>query len=224
MANPFSGFIGILGGSFNPVHNGHLRMAIEVRERLGLSRVDLLPAKVPPHKGESGLLDFEVRLSLLRLAIQGVESLGVCALEGEMPAPSYSYSTLTRLREMDPSAAFVFVLGSTDFLTLPHWHRGLELPLLTDLAVVDRLGLGQEAVDAFLDRHWAWSAEKDGARRIAGGRRVVLLSMARLDISASMVREKFCAGLEICGLVPETVRERMLSAPRVFMDCWNSSP
>jgi len=221
VANPFSGFIGILGGSFNPVHNGHLRMAIEARERLGLSRVDFLPAKVPPHKGESGLLDFKLRLSLLRAAVQGVEGLGVCALEGEMPAPSYSYATLTRLRELDPSAAFVFVLGSTDFLTLPHWHRGLELPLLTDMAVVDRLGLGQEAVDAFLNRHWQWSVEEGGARRIAGGRRVVLLPMARLDISASMVREKFCAGLETSGLVPEAVRDRMLADAHVFADCWN---
>jgi nicotinate-nucleotide adenylyltransferase len=223
VANPFSGFIGILGGSFNPVHNGHLRMAIEARERLGLSRVDLLPAKVPPHKGESGLLDFELRLSLLRLAVEGVEGLGVCALEGEMPAPSYSYATLTRLRELDPSASFVFVLGSTDFLTLPHWHRGLELPLVTDMAVVDRLGLGQKRVDAFLDRHWEWSFEDDETRRIAGGQRVALLTMARLDISASMVREKFCVGLEIGGLVPEAVRERMLCAPHVFTDCWNES-
>lgn len=224
MANPFAGAIGILGGSFNPVHNGHLRMAIEAREALGLSRVELLPAKVPPHKGESGLLQFELRLSLLRDAVQGVAGLGVCALEGEMPVPSYSFATLARLRELHPAGAFVFVLGSTDFLTLPQWHRGLELPLVTDLAVVDRLGLGQEAVDGFLDTHWDWSAEEDGVRRIAGGRRIVLAPMARLDISASMVRKKFCAGLEISGLVPEAVRGRMLADPHLFKDCWNSLP
>lgn len=221
MANPFSGAVGILGGSFNPVHNGHLRMAIEVREALGLSRVDLLPAKVPPHKGESGLLPFGLRLSLLRLAVEGLEGLGVCALEGDMPAPSYSYATMVRLRQANPSAAFVFVLGSTDFLTLPHWHRGLELPLVTDMAVVDRLGLGQDAVDDFLDTHWAWSVDEDGARRIEHGRRIVLVPMARLDISASMVREKFRAGLETGGLVPDRVRERMLAQRRVFTDCWN---
>ena len=224
MANPFAGFVGILGGSFNPVHNGHLRMAIEAREALGLSRVDLLPAKVPPHKGESGLLDFELRLSLLRAAVQGVEGLGVCALEGEMPVPSYSYATLARLRELSPASTFVFVLGSTDFMTLPHWHRGLDLPLVTDMAVVDRLGLGQEAVDDFLDAHWDWSVDGPGIRRIAGGRRIVIAPMARLDISASMVREKFCAGLEISGLVPEAVRGRMLADSHLFTDCWNSLP
>lgn len=221
MANPFSGAVGVLGGSFNPVHNGHLRMAIEVREALGLSRVDLLPAKVPPHKGESGLLPFELRLSLLRLAVEGLEGLGVCALEGDMPAPSYSYATMVRLRQANPSDVFVFVLGSTDFLTLAHWHRGLELPLVTDMAVVDRLGLGQDAVDGFLDTHWDWSVDEDGARRIAHGRRIVLVPMARLDISASMVREKFRAGLETGGLVPDRVRERMLAQRQVFADSWN---
>jgi nicotinate-nucleotide adenylyltransferase len=215
--------VGILGGSFNPVHNGHLRMAIEAREALDLARVDLLPAKVPPHKGEAGLLDFGLRLTLLRLAVDGVSGLGVCGLEGEMSVPSYSHATLTRLRESFPATSFVFVLGSTDFMTLPDWRKGLELPLLTDIAVVDRLGLGQAAVDRFLDEHWEWSVEGPGVRRIAGGRRVVLTTMPRLDVSASLVREKFCAKLEVSGLVPDVVRERMLAEPHVFRDCWNLS-
>ncbi|UTF51684.1 nicotinate (nicotinamide) nucleotide adenylyltransferase [Desulfomicrobium sp. ZS1] len=224
MSRPLFGSVGILGGSFNPVHNGHLRMAIEAREALDLARVELLPAKVPPHKGESGLLDFGLRFSLLRQAVEGVEGLVVNALEGEMPVPSYSYATLSRLREMFPATNYVFVLGSTDFLTLPDWHRGLELPLLTDIAVVDRLGLGQAVVDGFLDTHWDWREEGPGVRRIVAGRRVVLVPMARLDISASMVREKFCAGLETSGLVPEAVRGRMLAEPHLFKDRWNVSP
>lgn len=205
------------------MHNGHLRMAIEVREALDLVRVDLLPAKIPPHKGESGLLDFGLRLNLLRLAVNGVSGLDVCALEGELPVPSYSHATLTHLRELFPDTGFVFVLGSSDFLTLPDWRKGLELPLLTDIAVVDRLGLGQDAVERFLDTHWDWRKEEPGVRRIAGGRRVVLTTMPRLDVSASLVREKFCAGLEISALVPDAVRERMLAETQLFKDCWNLS-
>lgn len=215
--------VGILGGSFNPVHIGHLRMAIEAREALGLERVDLLPAKLPPHKGEAGLLDFDERLALLRLAVAGVSGLAVSALEGEMPVPSYSHATLTRLRELFPATGFVFVLGSTDFLTLPDWRKGLELPLMTDIAVVDRLGLGQAAVDRFLDAHWQWHEEGPGVRRIEGGRRVMLVTMPRLDVSASLVRDKFRAGLDLSGLVPDAVRERMLAEPHVFRDCWNLS-
>lgn len=215
--------VGILGGSFNPVHIGHLRMAVEAREALGLLRVDLLPARVPPHKGQDGLLDFDLRCNLLGLAVDGVCGLDVCALEGDMPVPSYSHATLTRLRELFPATGFVFVLGSTDFLTLPDWRKGLELPLMTDIAVVDRLGLGQAEVDRFLDAHWAWREEGPGVRRIEGGRRVVLTTMARLDVSSSLVRDKFRAGLELSGLVPDAVRARMLAEPHVFRDCWNLS-
>lgn len=222
MAEPLAGSVGILGGTFNPVHNGHLRMALEAREALGLSRVDLMPARVPPHKGTAGLVDYGLRLELLRAAVDGVEGLGVSDLEGDMPAPSYSIATLMRLRELFPAVNHVFVLGGTDLPTLPEWHRGLELPLLADLAVVDRLGLGIDAVDRFLDTHWAWEEEGPALRRIVGGRRIAFVAMPRLDISASMVREKFCAGLETSGLVPEAVRRRLRDRRGLFLDCWQS--
>ena len=165
----------------------------------------------------------QAQMDMARQAVEGVEGLGVCALEGEMPVPSYSHSTLVRLAELFPGTRHVFVLGSSDLLTLPDWHRGLELPLLADMAVVDRLGLGLDEVDRFLATHWRWSEEGTGLRRIAGGRLVAFVPMARLDISASMVREKFCVGREVRGLVPEAVRGRMLAAPRQFSDCWNTS-
>ncbi|NLW81491.1 MAG: nicotinate (nicotinamide) nucleotide adenylyltransferase, partial [Desulfovibrionales bacterium] len=72
-------------------------MAIEVRETLGLKRVDLLPARIPPHKSSSGLLPFSLRLDLVREAVQGIDGLEVSDLEGQMPVPSYSYLTLVRL-------------------------------------------------------------------------------------------------------------------------------
>ncbi|GAB6112424.1 nicotinate-nicotinamide nucleotide adenylyltransferase [Desulfomicrobium salsuginis] len=224
MPNPLAGSVGILGGTFNPVHNGHLRMALEAREALGLARVDLMPARIPPHKGEVGLLDFDTRLGLLREAVEGVDGLGASDFEGGMPVPSYSFATLTRLRELAPNVNHVFILGSTDLLTLPEWHRGLELPLLADLAVVDRMGIGLDRVDGFLDEHWRFEKEGPGLRRIAGGRLVAFVSMPRQDISASMVRDKFCAGLETSGLVPEAVRRRLRGEPRVFLDCWQSQP
>jgi nicotinate-nucleotide adenylyltransferase len=224
VGNPLAGSAGILGGTFNPVHNGHLRMALEALEALGLSRVDFMPAKVPPHKGRAGLLDFSSRLAMLREIVDGVEGLGVNPLEGDLPEPSYSCDTLARLGELHPGVNHVFVLGSTDLLTLPEWRRGLELPLLTDLAVVDRQGLGLDTVDRFLDTHWNWEAEGPTLRRIEGGCRVAFVSMPRMDISASMVRDKFCSGLETSGLVPEPVRRRMREDPRLFRDCWNTKP
>jgi len=223
VASPLAGSVGILGGTFNPVHNAHLRMALEALEVLGLARVELMPAKLPPHKGAAGLLDFPLRLQLLRQAVDGVDGLGVNALEGEMPEPSYSHATLSRLRELFPAENHVFVLGSTDFLTLPAWYRGLELPLLADIVVVDRLGLGQDTVDNFLSDHWRWQEDAPGVRRLEGGRRVAFVPMPRLDISASMVRERFLAGREVSGLVPEAVRRRMRSDAPLFTGCWKST-
>ena len=184
-----AGAVGIFGGSFNPVHNGHLRMAIEAREALDLKRVDFAPAHVPPHKPELGLLPFALRLELIREAVVGVDGLGVSAIEAEVDGPSYSFETMARLRAASPDTPFVFIMGSTDFLTLPDWYRGLELPLTTDIVVADRSGLDLAAVDRFMSAHWTWRAEGLRVRRIEGGRCVVFLTIPRLDISASLVRE-----------------------------------
>lgn len=213
------GSVGILGGSFNPVHNGHVRMAVEVRETLGLSRVDFLPAQVPPHKSVSGLLDFSLRLELLLLAVRGIDGLAVSALEGDLPVPSYSYSTLEYLQRAHPEVNYAFIMGSGDFLTLPSWYRGLELPLLSDIIVVQRQDVELEAVDRFLDEHWQWTDAGHGVRRMPSGRRVFLISIPRLEISASLVRERFLAGRELAGLVPQNVRQRMLG-DSAFAACW----
>lgn len=223
MPDLLSGSVGILGGSFNPVHNGHLRMGIEVREELGLDRVDLLPARVPPHKGCQGLLDFEIRLELLRAAVSGVAGLGVNDIEGRMAVPSYSHATLTRLVQDCRPVNHVFVLGAADLLTLPAWHRGLELPLLIDMAVVDRHGLGREAVEDFLGRHWCLQEKDVRGWTLGQGRRVDFVSVPRIDISASMVRARFMAGRDLVGLVPDVVRQRMTTEPSLFRACWKSS-
>lgn len=215
-----SGSVGILGGSFNPVHNAHLRMAIEAREALGLDRVELVPAPVPPHKEESGLLPFSMRVELLRLAVADIPGLAVNDIEGEMPGPSYTYATLSRLAAVRPDCNHVFILGSTEVPTLLFWHRGLELPLLTDMAVVDRLGQSADLIDAFLTEHWSWHRDGDGVRHIAGGRRMFVLNMPRSDISSSLVRARFLRGKEIAGLVPESVRCRLQTEHELVRACW----
>ena len=216
------GSVGILGGSFNPVHNGHVRMAVEVREALDLSRVDLVPAKVPPHKGTAGLLDFSLRLELLHLAVDGVQGIAVSGLEGELPVPSYSYSTLEYLRRTQPGVNHVFIMGGGDFLTLPDWHRGLELPLLADIVVVRREDVALEAIDRFLDRYWQWSCEGHGVRRVSGGRRIFFLSIPRLDISSSLVRDRFLACREVAGLVSEGERAALVRHGELCRRVWRT--
>lgn len=212
--------VGILGGSFNPVHNAHLRMAIEAREQLGLDRVELVPAPVPPHKDAGGLLPFALRVELLRAAVADIPGLAVNDIEGGMPGPSYTFITLRRLAALRPGINHIFVLGSTEVPTLTHWHRGLELPLMTDMAVVDRLGQSEDMLDAFLTAHWSWSLDTAGVRRIDGGRRILVLRMPRSDISSSLVRERYLRGQDIAGLVPDCVRSRLLADGDRVRACW----
>ena len=102
--------IGILGGTFNPVHIGHLRLATAVAEALRLKHVDLMPCAVPPHKADSGLLSFEMRVSLLQGALETPPNaapsdarLQVSTLEGELPHPSYTWNLITEWRKRHTS-------------------------------------------------------------------------------------------------------------------------
>ena len=134
--------IGILGGSFNPVHIGHLRLALEVLEApvAALEYVELLPCAEPPHKPREGILPFELRSALLEVAGRRIPRLRVNRLEGMRSGPSYTWDTLTAYAAQYPGQRPVFILGGEDFATLPQWFRGLELPQLADFVVVPRAG------------------------------------------------------------------------------------
>lgn len=125
--------IGIFGGSFNPVHIGHLRFVIEVKERLGLDRVDLVPCANPPHKPSSDLLPFDLRFQMLADACRELDGIEVNDIESHLEGPSYTHRTLEEYRRREPDARPMFILGTLDLLTLPSWHRG---PELTDIASI----------------------------------------------------------------------------------------
>lgn len=223
MAKKLQGAVGLLGGTFNPVHNGHLRMALEVREALDLARVDFLPAKSPAHKAGDNLLDYSLRLRMIADAISGVDGLGICTIEGQLPEPSYSLVTLMHLQNIEPKVPYAFVLGSNDLLTLLQWHQGRQIPYITDLIVVGRAGVDQQAVYEFLDQHWDCERVSDHMFHVQGGRRIFFVPIPRLDISSSLVRKKICLGQEIFGLVPDLVRQCLLARLNSIQNCWDST-
>lgn len=197
--------IGILGGSFNPVHIGHVRMAIEVRERLGLDRVELVPAKEPPHKDGADILPFEFRMELVEQAIGDIPGLGVNPLEGERSGPSFTCDTLTCYRTEQPATEISFILGASTFLELPNWRRGLEIPDLASMIVVNRWEAA-EAVEGFINEQWP-EAEKaeENVWAFGEGHTVRLLDIPRLDVKAGLIRRHWLERRDLSYLVPSAV-------------------
>lgn len=193
----------MFGGTFNPVHLGHLRAAEEVREALGLDRILFVPAKLPPHKGTSGVAPPEVRVEMVRRAVKGNPHFEVSDLELTREGPSYSVDTLRNLRETAaPDTRIWFLLGSDSFREIHTWHRYEELFDLVDLGVMrrppDRSPVPPPA--SIADR---FTPLGEGYRHVSG-RETRFVSVTLLDISATYIRRALHEGRSIRYLVPES--------------------
>lgn len=212
--------IGILGGSFNPAHTGHVRMAIEVLERLGLDRVELVPAKQPPHKKGTDILPFALRKELVECAIEGVPGLGVNPLEGERPGPSFTCDTLHCYRTEQVEAELTFILGASTFLELPKWRRGLEIPDMASMAVVNRWEAADE-VAGFIAEHWpAAERKEEGVWAFPEGHWVRLIDIPRLDIKGGHIRRRWLEGRSLRFLVPPGVERLLNEKAREVEEYW----
>lgn len=206
------GPIGLLGGTFDPIHIGHLRLAEEARESLGLAELRLVPAGEPPHRG-TPRCPAEHRLAMARLAVADNPLLTVDDCEVHSDGPSYTVLTLERLRaQVGPAQPLVLILGADAFEGLPSWHRWQELFGLAHIAVANRPGYAPHG------RRWpsVLSPELDAACR---GRRLshpdqlraapagalLPFDMTPLAISATHIRELLAQGHSARYLLPAPV-------------------
>lgn len=206
-----AGPLGILGGTFDPVHNGHLRAAVEVLESCRLSGMRLVPAGQPPHR-RPPVAPADLRLRMLRAAVEGDTRLSVDDRELRRRGPSYMVETLTSLRAEIGQRPLCLVLGADAFLGLPTWHRWQELFGLAHLIVIDRPGW-QLTVAGELARQLANRRDEDVAalaRAPAGAIRVQAIT--RLEISSSAIRALVAAGGDPRFLVPDAVRELFMKS------------
>lgn len=212
--------VGILGGTFNPIHIGHVRLAIEARERLGLDRVELLPSSIPPHRSDPDMLPFEIRYELARLAVKNAPGLAANPLESARPGPSYTFDTLSELKKMLPGDELWFIMGAGEFTALGSWRKGLQIPAMVNLAVADRGGSIAEA-EEFLKRQWP-GAEQVGLHRWKNpaGRLVAMFSVPVIELCASDIREKWRKGASIHGLVDARVEEELRSRRAEVDEFW----
>lgn len=206
--------LGVLGGTFNPVHAGHLLLAESFRERLALDRVLFVPVGEPPHKPARGLVDALHRYAMVSLAVAGHPAFAVSDVEVRRAGPCYSVDTLAILAREWPGARLYFLLGSDAFLDLPTWHQPERLGTWATLAVGARAGVAFDpdgpAARAVLDRlglrgFLRVGVPEDLAR--AEGGAVLLVPTASLPVSARDIRRRLAAGESVRYLTPPAVAD-----------------
>ena len=184
--------VGILGGTFNPPHIGHLVCAQEAHAQLELDVVVFMPVHAPPHKELEEDPGAEHRVELCRLATAKDGRLAVSRLEVDRSGPSFTVDTLTELHESSPEDRLIFIVGGDMARSLPRWREPERVLELAELAAAERAGAGREEIAATL-------------AELPGGDRVRFFEMPRIDVSSSLVRERVAAGLPIRYLVPDDV-------------------
>ncbi len=184
--------VGILGGTFNPPHLGHLVCAQEAYLQLRLERVMLIPARIPPHKAVEDEPGPEHRLALCRLAIEGDERFTVSDVEMRRAGPSFTVDTLEELHSQAPDSEYFLIVGGDIAAGLPSWHEPERVLALATPAVAERQGTSRAAVDAAL-------------RSLRGGERSQFFAMPSIEVSSTMIRRRVRAGEPIRYLVPDAV-------------------
>ena len=184
--------LGVLGGTFDPIHVGHLVLAERAREQLELERVLWVPAGEPWRKGHAVVASKGVRVAMVERAIAEHPEFEVCRLEVDRPGPSYTVETLAELKELHHDSELVFVLGRDALEDLPNWREPERIIEMALLAVACR---GAECLSG------------EALERLLPGlaARVVWVDMPRVDISATALRQRAAEGRSLRHMVPEGV-------------------
>jgi len=184
--------IGLLGGSFDPIHCAHLQLARSACDELALDAVWFIPAGQPWQR-DTLAASPQQRWDMVNLAIAGLPGLRACDIELKRDGPSYTIDTVRELRTAHPQTAFTFILGADQLRNLPTWNGWREIVAQVDLAAARRPGYDDSAPPELL------------AALAAHGHRLHRLDMAEIDLSATRVRERMALGLPLAGLAPAAV-------------------
>jgi nicotinate-nucleotide adenylyltransferase len=190
--------LGLLGGTFDPVHLGHLLLAECCREQLRLDRVLFLPAAVPPHKRDCQLTPAPQRIEMLELAITGHEPFAVSRLEVDRGGVSYTVDTLRHFRQEDPEGDLFLLMGADMLHDLPHWHEARNVCQLAIVATVRRAGTG--------DLDYTALAAVTSPERIELFRQHQV-EMPAIGLCSTAIRRRVSAGQSIRYQVPRSVEK-----------------
>jgi nicotinate-nucleotide adenylyltransferase len=214
--------IGLLGGTFNPVHQGHLKAAAEVLRKTGLSRVLFIPSYIPPHKETEGIASPEHRFAMVELAVAGHPRFVASAVEIEAKDKSYSIVTLEKVRAAHPDAWIFFLLGIDAFLEIEAWRSYQEVLGKCHFIVISRPGFrladARNALDeSFAGRIHALRGSMPAGDALLERFRIFIMPIHALDVSSTDIRRRIKQGLPIRGLVPEAV-EAYIKKHRLYQE------
>jgi nicotinate-nucleotide adenylyltransferase len=198
--------LGIFGGTFNPIHFGHLRTAEEVRERAGLHKIIFMPSGTPPLKTE-GLADASHRYSMAKIATDSHTDFVISDLELFNQAKSYTIDTTERLLSIYAGDDLYLMLGIDAFLDIDKWRQPDRLTGLIDFILLTRPGYSIEALEGspYIDSLLPSERNRPKEYRLKGGRNAFLIDVTALYISSSMIRQLIGEGRSIRYLVPDSV-------------------
>lgn len=200
--------VGLLGGTFDPVHNGHLFIAGAVHQRLQLDAVLFVPAASPPHKVDYAISSFADRCRMLEIALADNPGLHFTTLEQQRSGPSFTIDTLISLHECFPERQFYFIIGSDAFADIGSWKRYLELLNYCHFVVIRRGGAASPDPAATVARvypDWVFSGELGGWRAPRGKGDILVMDLPPVAISSTMIRARALNNLSLEGMIPAQV-------------------
>jgi nicotinate-nucleotide adenylyltransferase len=202
--------IGVFGGTFDPIHLGHLRTAYEILHRLDLAEVRFVPCRIP-HDGKSPVAPTDLRLRMIREAVASESGFVVDERELDRQVnheePSYSIDTLESFRDEFPDRSFALIVGMDAFLGFTSWHRWEAILETANVIVARRPGSAASAsseIDALLSRH---GTEAVGDLRNEAAGRILVHTVTQLEVSSSAIREMVREGIALRYLVPDGVQK-----------------
>lgn len=193
--------IGIMGGTFNPIHNGHLTLASTALLQYALDEVWFMPSGLPAHKSNSELLSADIRLAMVKLAIAGNKHFVASSFEIDREGFTYTADTMTALAKEYPDAEFFFIIGGDSLMKFHHWVKPEVISAHATLLAAGRNGYSQEEIEQQTER-----------LSLNFGTRVLLLDMPEIAISSREIRSYCKVGNyeEIKAFVPEPVLKFMI--------------
>ena len=202
-----SGRIGLLGGTFDPVHYGHLQLAESALKECKLDKVVFIPSAQPPHKNGTSIASFNHRLAMLSLATQGITGFECNAIEGILPKPSYTIDTLRELQKLySPDCQLYFLIGADAFLDILTWKSHHEILRSVNIILSHRKGYKSDLLSALLKKlnykrgDRAWHGENDK-------KDIFILEQTPVGFSSSDIRRMISSGESVHRMVPEWVDE-----------------